>query len=108
MAKILVVEDDTASRTGLVKILQNAGHEAFGAATFDEGRRLLTETHFDLLIVDLRLGGFNGLQLIVTRPMPAIVMSTVPGSSTCGAITTIVSGSISVTCGLRIVPKNTV
>jgi DNA-binding response OmpR family regulator len=74
-AKILVVEDDTASRTGLVKILQNAGHEATGAATFDEGRRLLTETNPDLLIVDLRLGGFNGLQLIVTRPMPAIVIT---------------------------------
>ena len=74
-ARILLVEDDYASRTGLVKILKNAGYDVFDAGTFDEGRRLLMENNPDLLIVDLRLGGFNGLQLIVTRPMPAIVIT---------------------------------
>jgi DNA-binding response OmpR family regulator len=74
-AKILLVEDDYASRTGLVKILKNAGYEVYDAATFDEGRRLLNEKSPDLLVVDLRLGGFNGLQLIVTHPMPAIVIT---------------------------------
>jgi DNA-binding response OmpR family regulator len=74
-ATLLLVEDDTASRTGLAKILRNAGYDVFEAATFDEGRRLLTEKNPDLLIVDLRLGGFNGLQLIVTHPMPAIVIT---------------------------------
>jgi DNA-binding response OmpR family regulator len=74
-ATILLVEDDYASRTGLVKVLKNAGYEVFDAATFEEGRRLLNERNPDLLVVDLRLGGFNGLQLIVTHPMPAIVIT---------------------------------
>jgi DNA-binding response OmpR family regulator len=72
---ILIVEDDDANRTGLMKILKGAGYEVVGAATFEEGRQLLAAQHFDLLITDLRLGGFNGLQLLVSKPLPAIVIT---------------------------------
>jgi DNA-binding response OmpR family regulator len=76
-SKILIVEDDTASRAGLVQLLRRAGYDATGAATFDLGRRLLISENPDLLITDLRLEGFNGLQLIITRrrPIPAIVIT---------------------------------
>ncbi len=76
-AKILVVEDDSSNRSGLVRLLTQAGYEAVGAATFEQGRQLLTTENPDLLITDLRLEGFNGLQLIITRvrPIPAIVIT---------------------------------
>lgn len=76
-AKILIVEDDTSNRTGLIQLLNQAGYQAIGAATFEEGRQLLKVENPDLLITDLRLEGFNGLQLIITRlnPIPAIVIT---------------------------------
>jgi DNA-binding response OmpR family regulator len=76
-AKILIVEDDNSNRAGLIKLLNQAGYEAIGAATFEQGRRLLKVENPDLLITDLRLEGFNGLQLIITRlnPIPAIVIT---------------------------------
>src|SRR4051794_23347766 len=75
--KVLIVEDDDASRTGLVQLLEQAGYEVISAATFDEGRRLLETENPDLLITDLRLEDFNGFQLIITRrpPLPAIVIT---------------------------------
>jgi DNA-binding response OmpR family regulator len=82
-SKILIVEDDSANRTGLVQLLSGAGYEAIGAATFEQGRHLLTTETPDLLITDLRLEGFNGLQLIITqlRQIPAIVITGFADSS---------------------------
>jgi two-component system chemotaxis response regulator CheY len=76
-AKILIVEDDNSNRTGLIQLLNRAGYDAIGAATFEKGRELLKAENPDLLITDLRLEAFNGLQLIITRlkPIPTIVIT---------------------------------
>jgi len=76
-SRILIVEDDNANRAGLVQLLRGAGYEAISAATFEQGRQLLIAENPDLLITDLRLEGFNGLQLIITQlhPVPAIVIT---------------------------------
>jgi len=76
-SKILIVEDDNANRVGLVQLLHGAGYDAIGAATFEQGRQLLIAENPDLLITDLRLEEFNGLQLIITRlhSIPAIVIT---------------------------------
>ena len=76
-SKILIVEDDNANRTGLVQLLRGAGYDAIGAATFEQGRQLMIAENPDLLITDIRLEGFNGLQLIITRlqPIPVIVIT---------------------------------
>lgn len=76
-SKILIVEDDNANRAGLVQLLCAAGYNAIGAATFEQGRHLLIAENPDLLITDVRLEGFNGLQLIITQlnPIPAIVIT---------------------------------
>jgi DNA-binding response OmpR family regulator len=72
---ILIVEDDDANRTSLVRALKGAGYDLTGAPTFENARQLLATQRFDLLITDLRLGGFNGLQLLVNRATPAIVIT---------------------------------
>src|SRR5947207_4291956 len=77
MQNILVVEDDEASRVGLLVLLADAGYRALGAGTLKEARRLLEEEHPDFVIVDVRLDGDNGLQLLAmaSRPVRAIAMT---------------------------------
>lgn len=77
---ILVVDDDPATLAGLVALLEGAGHSVVAAADYGEGRRLLSHIPIDLVIVDVRLGAYNGLQLVVfaqslPSPPPAIVTS---------------------------------
>lgn len=77
---ILVVDDDPSTLTGLVALIEGAGHSTLGASDYSEGRRLLTQLPVDLLIVDVRLGAYNGLQLVVLAqslpsPPAAIVTS---------------------------------
>jgi DNA-binding NtrC family response regulator len=76
-AKVLVVDDDQATRDGLKQILLNDGFDAITAATFPEAVQALRAVDPDLLIVDVRLGEYNGLQLIITteRKIPAIVLT---------------------------------
>jgi DNA-binding response OmpR family regulator len=72
---ILVVEDDEATRVGLLVLLAEAGYRTIGAATLKQATELLAEQNPDLMIVDVRLGGDNGLQLVAMaiQPIPAIV-----------------------------------
>ena len=75
MPKVLVVEDDAATRRGLETLLRQAGYDVLVADSVPQGRKALEEGAPDLLITDVRLGEFNGLQLLATstRPIPAIV-----------------------------------
>ncbi len=74
---VLIVDDDEACLSGLKQLIENVGHEVLIANTFEEGRRLLKTAAPDLLIADVRLGSFNGLQLIATNELniPVIVIS---------------------------------
>lgn len=77
---ILIVDDDRPTLAGLAGLVQSAGHTALEAASFADARCLLSHVPVDLLVVDVRLGEYNGLQLIVlarTLPSPpaAIVTS---------------------------------
>jgi DNA-binding response OmpR family regulator len=77
--KILIVDDHDATRLGLQEFLSNAGYVVLSASTFDEGKRLLNKQAPDLLIADVRLGDFNGLQLVVSDPaLPSIVVTGFP------------------------------
>ena len=75
--RVLIVDDDEACLSGMKQLLEMAGHEALVASTFEEGRRVLLSAAPDILIADVRLGSFNGLQLIATNAVniPVIVIS---------------------------------
>ena len=77
MATILIVDDHSVTRLGLAELLEQAGYDVVTAGTFPEARRILRETPPDLLIADVRLGSFNGLQLVISGPnrIPAIVIT---------------------------------
>jgi len=78
--KILIVEDHEATLQGLRALLTNAGYVVLSASTFAEGRRSLAEQTPDLLIADLRLGEYNGLQLVAAAPLaiPSIIVTGYP------------------------------
>src|SRR3954463_1303663 len=78
--KILVVDDLPAIRNGLKQILEHAGYQVVVAGSFAEGRFALSEAAPDLLISDVRLGEYNGIQLVATttRAIPAIIITGFP------------------------------
>jgi DNA-binding NtrC family response regulator len=75
--RVLIVDDDGATRRGLVQLLAQAGYETTAVGTFDEARRIIGATPPDLLITDIRLEAYNGLQLILNSPrtIPTIVIT---------------------------------
>jgi DNA-binding response OmpR family regulator len=75
--KILLVEPDASLRSQFGEVLLHSGFEVIEARTFQEGRRLLRDRSPGLLITEVRLAGFNGLQLIITnsRPIPSILVA---------------------------------
>lgn len=64
--QILVLDDDENALAGLVELLRDAGYSVTGAAAYEAAKRLLAEQSYDLLITDVRLRGYNGLNLVKT------------------------------------------
>ena len=62
--RILVLDDDEHALSGLAELLRDAEYDVMSAASYDAGKRLLGEHSYDLLIADVRLRGFNGLNLV--------------------------------------------
>ena len=78
--KILVVDDTLATLGALAELLANAGFDVVTAADFDEAKRKVETEAPDLLIVDIRLGPYNGLHLVVrerlAHPDRPVIMTT--------------------------------
>ena len=76
-ARVLIVDDDEVYLEGMKELLEDAGYVVDLAGSFDDGKQRLREHSPDLLIIDVRLGAFNGLQLISTGRVriPAIVVT---------------------------------
>lgn len=62
---VLVVEDDAAFRVRLIRAFRDRGYDASGAATHDEAVALATADSPELAVVDLRLPGRSGLEVVV-------------------------------------------
>src|SRR4051812_24431965 len=65
---ILIVEDDQSTLAGWVELLRAAGYFVRGVSSYEEGRQEMTMMP-DLLITDVRLGVYNGLQLLMRGRM---------------------------------------
>jgi DNA-binding response OmpR family regulator len=63
--RILVLDDDENALTGIVEMLRDAHYHVTGATTYDAAKRLLETETYDLFITDVRLRGFNGLNLVM-------------------------------------------
>jgi len=78
--RVLMVDDDAGYLSACATVLRQDGHDVIACADFTEGRQRLTADRFDALITDVRLGAYNGLQLIslATSPMIKIALSAFP------------------------------
>ena len=70
MKYILIVEDDTALREGLITALQSDSLTVHAAADLAEAHRILRERTFDLLLLDVNLPDGSGIELC--REMTAV------------------------------------
>jgi two-component system response regulator RegX3 len=83
-ARILVVEDEPAIRTGVCDVLAYHGHEPVGIENGEDGLARALAEEFALVVLDVMLPGLSGLdvctQLRERRPRQAILMLTARGA----------------------------
>ena len=81
--RILVIEDDTAIRQGIVDALQLSGYAVSQAEDGDLGLDLAITSDCDLVLLDLILPGRDGLEILgeirETRPTLPVVILTARG-----------------------------
>ena len=61
--KILVVDDSSVTRETLESYFAEEGYSATGVNTAEEAEQLIREQEFDLILLDIRLPGKDGLTL---------------------------------------------
>ena len=64
MPRLLVVDDDPAFRDGLAETLRDLGHDVAEAASGEEGLALFEASQPDLVFLDLRMLGLDGLSVL--------------------------------------------
>ncbi|MBK5189134.1 MAG: response regulator [Gemmatimonadaceae bacterium] len=78
IARVLVVDDETAIRTALSRFLKMRGFHAVPVASGAAALEAMQQQHFDAMVCDVRMPGMTGLELItpvlVHEPDLAIVM----------------------------------
>jgi DNA-binding response OmpR family regulator len=79
--RVMIVDDDEALLRTLGKLLIRWGYEPVLFAGFEEARAWLLENPPEALVVDVRLGMYNGLQLahLARRDSPATVVVALSG-----------------------------
>jgi DNA-binding NtrC family response regulator len=84
MAKIVIIDDEAAILELMSKLCRSAGHSVKAFQTGAEGIACLRAERADLVIVDLRIGDVNGLDLVkICRdefPTTAVIMVTGHGT----------------------------
>lgn len=63
-ANILVIDDEDIVRESCRRVLTADGHTVSQAESADEAMDQLEREHFDVVLLDLRIPGFNGLNLL--------------------------------------------
>ena len=82
--KILIVDDELIMRESLAGWLERDGHEITTAPSGEEALEILKEARFDILLVDIKMEGISGLEVLKhvkeNDPDVAVVMITAYGS----------------------------
>jgi CheY-like chemotaxis protein len=82
--RILVVESDHGSRSGLRRVLQHEGYEVVTAETGQSALSIIRDEVVDLVVMDLRMPDMDGVDLICSlkalrASLPIVVASVVSG-----------------------------
>jgi len=81
---ILVVDDDTGVRTVFSSILRKEGYRVTAVKNGYEAIKVIDEESFDLALVDLRMPGLDGIQVLEKiksrRPQTRVIIYSAYGS----------------------------
>jgi len=81
---ILIVDDELVLRESLAAWLERDGHQVETAASGEEGLERLMKKRFDIMLVDIKMEGMSGLEVLRkvkdSDPDVAVVMITAFGS----------------------------
>src|ERR671912_1742410 len=84
MGRILIADDHDALRRGLVRALTDAGHDVDEAANGNAALERMHESHYDVVLSDLKMGGSSGIDVLKTakalHPNTAVILMTAFGS----------------------------
>ncbi|MDP2333662.1 MAG: response regulator [Reyranella sp.] len=82
MAKILVVDDDTAVQATIRLLLERAGHSVVVAGDGRKGLAIFQTGEFDLLFLDIFMPGMDGLETmrLVHQQQPLIPIVVISGN----------------------------
>jgi nitrogen regulation protein NR(I) len=80
MSTILIIDDDDQLRKSFHKLLSEEGYTAEGAASGEAGLEIIQSRSADLVIVDVRLPGMNGLETFeaihaIEPKLPVVIMT---------------------------------
>lgn len=62
--RLLVIDDDSLHRMVICRAAAKAGYLPAGAATYDEAAKMIRETAFDCITLDLGLGDHAGSEIL--------------------------------------------
>ena len=83
--KVLLVDDEEDLSLVLAERLEMRGFDAKGVISSDEALDLIEETEFDVMVVDVKMPGIGGLDLMrkvkQRRPATQVILFTGHGSS---------------------------
>ena len=84
ITKILIVDDELIMRESLAGWLERDGHFVDKAESGEEALNKIKETKFDIMLVDIKMEGMNGLEVLKnvkeTDPDTSVIMITAYGS----------------------------
>ena len=78
MSSLLLVDDDLSLLGALSRFLSDHGFDVTSCSTFEDAKREIATLQPEIVVTDVRLGAFNGLQLALlardVRPDVRIVV----------------------------------
>lgn len=62
--KILIIDDEVVFSDNMVKLLNTRGYQASAVNGGEEGLRVLEKEAFDVVVLDLKMPGMNGIETL--------------------------------------------
>jgi DNA-binding NtrC family response regulator len=60
-SRVLLVDDETIFTKNMSKLLKNRGYEVTAVNSGDSAIRALEQNHFDVIVLDLKMPGMDGI-----------------------------------------------
>ena len=96
MSSILIVDDEKSLRDFLVIMLEEEGYQAVTSPSVEKAIKLIRENSFDLVLTDIRMGRYNGIDVLdaarkILPDTPVVMMTAYASAET--AVTAMKKGA---------------